>query len=1296
MLMPRHPHRSIHAIPVMALSLLLGLMSLANSPSQLNLLRPSVSAVSAPIVSSTGSDPDSSPTSANGVFEVNSTSDSSDGSCQAPGTGNGCTLREAIAAANTAAGADLITFAPALTAGGPVTITVSTELPSLSSQLTISGPGANLLTIQRSASPGTPRFRIFNINQPGPMTIAGLTITNGLTEIGVPRNEGAMGAGILNNGTLTLINLVVTGNITGQGGDGQGATPGRGGAGGGIANFGSLVIVGSTISSNSTGTGGNGTGGSGGFGGGIANFGIVTLTNCTISNNNSGNGSTSGPAGLGGGMFNGGSATLSNSTVANNKSGSTGPSSGGGHGGGIHRSFGTINLQNTIVAHNSVGAGASGPDLFGEFNSQDYNLIENVAGATFTGTTTHNVTGLDPLLGPLANNGGPTLTHALLPGSPAFDSGNNASVANPPFSGPPFIDQRGFNRIVDGSDADTTATVDIGAYEKQPTFPDLPDFISFEDLTVVVAFDVLDSGSITSTTATSSNTTLVPNNPANINVTGTGPTRVLTIVPVASLFGTSDIEVTVNRTSGSESSTFTLTVNSVNDAPSFTKGADESVNENSAAQTVNNWATNISPGPLNEAGQTLAFQVTANTNSGLFLVAPAISQTGTLTYTPAPGVSGTAAITVALMDNGGIANGGADTSATQTFNINVLEGGSLQFSNPFFSSIESGGAALITVTRTGGFAGAAQVNYATSNGTATAEQDYTATSGTLNFPNGVTTQTFSITINNDTTDEPLETVNLTLSNPTGTGALGAQSTAVFSIDDNDPLPGISINDVSVAEGDSGTTNAVFTVTLSAASSFTATASFTTFDGLAGGTSDYVATNGLVTFSPGEVTKTISVVVNGDTTPEVHENFFVNLSNATNSTLTDAVGIGTILSDDAQGGALAFNLLHSDVGEGAGFATIVLNRTGDTSAAVTVDYTTLDQNDTVVPCSTAVGHASSRCDFTPAPGTLRLSAGDASKSFIVLINQDNFVEGSETLGLMLSNPTGGAVLNGSNSSLFATLTILDDATEPATNPIDSPEGFVRQHYHDFLNREADPDGLAFWIDQIASCGADAQCIEIKRINVSAAFYLSIEFQETGYLVERMYKIAYGDAVGTSTLDGPHQFPVPIVRLDDFLPDTREIGLGVVVGQSGWEQVLESNKRLFTERFVQRGRFTTAFPTTMLPSQFVDKLNTNSGGVLSPDERNQLVAELSMDTTRRAQVVRAVAEDSDLVIAERNRAFVLMEYFGYMRRNPNNSPDADHTGYEFWLNKLNEFGGNFVNAEMVKAFIISGEYRQRFGP
>ena len=117
--------------------------------------------------------------------------------------------------------------------------------------------------------------------------------------------------------------------------------------------------------------------------------------------------------------------------------------------------------------------------------------------------------------------------------------------------------------------------------------------------------------------------------------------------------------------------------------------------------------------------------------------------------------------------------------------------------------------------------------------------------------------------------------------------------------------------------------------------------------------------------------------------------------------------------------------------------------------------------------------------------------------------------------------------------------------------------------------------------------------------------------------------------------------------------------------------------------------------MTPGAFVDSLNANIGGVLSPSERNALVGELAAGTKTRAQVLRILAENAELTRREFNPAFVLMQYIGYLRRNPDDMPDLNFSGWQFWLSKLNHFGGNFVEAEMVKAFITSGEYRQRFG-
>jgi len=273
----------------------------------------------------------------------------------------------------------------------------------------------------------------------------------------------------------------------------------------------------------------------------------------------------------------------------------------------------------------------------------------------------------------------------------------------------------------------------------------------------------------------------------------------------------------------------------------------------------------------------------------------------------------------------------------------------------------------------------------------------------------------------------------------------------------------------------------------------------------------------------------------------------------------------------------------------------------------------------------------------------------------------------------------------------TIRMQDVTIAPAasSNQIDSTDFFVRQHYLDFLNRQADASGLAFWNNDITSCGTNQGCIEAQRVNVSAAFFLSIEFQETGFLVYKTYKGSYGNL--------PNAL-VPL-KLNEFLPDTQQIGSGVIVNQTGWQQALENNKQNFFLGFVQRSRFTSAYPTSLTADQFVDQLFANAGVVPSSTERAAAIAEFggfssSTDIVARAHVLRQVAENSTLTHQEFNRAFVLMQYFGYLRRNPNDSPDADFTGFNFWLDKLNQANGNYLAAEMVKAFLVSGEYRARF--
>ena len=143
-------------------------------------------------------------------------------------------------------------------------------------------------------------------------------------------------------------------------------------------------------------------------------------------------------------------------------------------------------------------------------------------------------------------------------------------------------------------------------------------------------------------------------------------------------------------------------------------------------------------------------------------------------------------------------------------------------------------------------------------------------------------------------------------------------------------------------------------------------------------------------------------------------------------------------------------------------------------------------------------------------------------------------------------------------------------------------------------------------------------------------------------------------------------------------------------------MEANRVAYANEFVARAEFTALYPLTLTPAQYVDALYAHAGITPSGAERQAAIDEFNNPTGARGRVLRRVAENQTLRAREFNRAFVLAQYFGYLRRNPDDAPDNNLDGYNFWLNKLNEFNGNFVNAEMVKAFITSGEYRHRFGP
>jgi hypothetical protein len=247
-------------------------------------------------------------------------------------------------------------------------------------------------------------------------------------------------------------------------------------------------------------------------------------------------------------------------------------------------------------------------------------------------------------------------------------------------------------------------------------------------------------------------------------------------------------------------------------------------------------------------------------------------------------------------------------------------------------------------------------------------------------------------------------------------------------------------------------------------------------------------------------------------------------------------------------------------------------------------------------------------------------------------------------------------------------MLDDRGQ---NPLDTPEYFVRQHYLDFLGREPDEAGFNFWSDQMLECGADASCLQRRRVNISAAYFLSIEFQETGGLIDGLYRASYGRRPGYA----------------EFLPDREAIARGVVVGRTGWQRQLETNKQAFVDAWMQRAAFIEAYGN-LSDDSYVDLLIAHTGADYTTSERDALVTGLMNGALTRAAVLRRIVENPGFVRGKFNETFVMMQYFGYLRRDP------DESGYQFWLRKLNEFNGNFEQAEMVRAFLVSDEYRQRF--
>ena len=348
-------------------------------------------------------------------------------------------------------------------------------------------------------------------------------------------------------------------------------------------------------------------------------------------------------------------------------------------------------------------------------------------------------------------------------------------------------------------------------------------------------------------------------------------------------------------------------------------------------------------------------------------------------------------------------------------------------------------------------------------------------------------------------------------------------------------------------------------------------------------------------------------------------------------------------------------------ESAGSFEVTVVRSGDTSAAANVEFGTLD------------GSASGRSDYTSAFGTLRFAAGETSKSFRVFITDDSNFEGDETFYVTLHANVPGVALA---APAVTELHIQDnDTSTPASNPIDNPPFFIRQQYLDFLGRDPDSQGFANWMATLTGCPnggfGEFDNPDCDRVHVSASFVQSHEFQTRGYWILRFGYVGLNRSIGAIRSS---------VTYAEFIR-----ALGQIGGSNSPEQE-EAAKVAYTNAFVQRSNFLALFPPAMTAAQYVNALESNAQVTLS--NKQALVDALNGGTMSRADVLRNVVESQAVFDKYISRAFVTMEYFGYLRRDP------DLVGYQNWVNSLTADPANYRH--MIFGFIYSTEYRQRFGP
>ncbi|HEX5603675.1 MAG TPA: DUF4214 domain-containing protein, partial [Pyrinomonadaceae bacterium] len=350
-------------------------------------------------------------------------------------------------------------------------------------------------------------------------------------------------------------------------------------------------------------------------------------------------------------------------------------------------------------------------------------------------------------------------------------------------------------------------------------------------------------------------------------------------------------------------------------------------------------------------------------------------------------------------------------------------------------------------------------------------------------------------------------------------------------------------------------------------------------------------------------------------------------------------------------------------ESSGSVELFVFRVNDVSSPATVNFATADTAG-LAACSVVDGKASERCDYGSTAGTLRFAAGESFKKIVIPIVNDVKVEGIETFTVTLTDPIGAQL----GSPAIATVNIIDNDTTPATqNPIDGVEPFVTQQYIDFLGRLPDSVGFANWVTTLSGCpqGGFGENLNpsCDRVHVSAGFFLSDEFRGRGYFAYRFYEVAFDRRPSYA----------------EFVPDMAQVG----GAQSPQSESL--SKAAYTVAFVNRTEFKNRYDG-LSNSEYVNALEQNAEITLS--NKAALIAALDAGQETRAHLLSAIVQSEAVEDKFFIRAFVAMQYFGYLRRDP------DTIGYDNWVTTLTNDPSNFRH--MIFGFLFSDEYRGRFGP